>query len=29
MITGAYLGQVLQDGMIPTSRWYDYAFVVQ
>jgi hypothetical protein len=28
-IQNAYFGQVLQGGMIPTSRWYNYSFTVQ
>lgn len=29
VIQNAYLGQILQGGMIPTSRWYNYSFTVQ
>ncbi len=29
MIQNVYIGQLLQGGMVPTSRWYNYSFTVQ
>jgi hypothetical protein len=29
MIQNVYIGQLIQGGMIPTSRWYNYSFTVQ